>query len=422
MTIHLTIKHSLLNLIDSNKIFHMKIFLSSILISLFACAFQQASSQTLYKSNAGNGYNYNPGIGKSGTPNIIFDDVNIPDSLIPITDSILLLGVKVSIVRAKASPASVVSIYATSFNPASVGSDSFPAIPPVFLGSVNLSANPGDRVTTSIDLGIPSHPLFTFAADRNNVYPGYTTIFIGLSFSVPSVVGWELATGPGHNVDLMWFYKPDEVIKPRYASYFGTIPKATFNLEVSGRQKSKVLPVLLTNFDVHTVNDNHVLAWSTSQESNLDYYSVEHSTDGNKFIEIAQVAAAGHSSTVRNYSYTDANPPAGLHYYRLKMADRDNSTSYSAIRSVRNEAKNLSFRAYPNPVSEILYLDIPSDQPEKATFIITNMAGQVVLKDEIITTVGMNKVPVKASSLSTGTYIIKIQSGRQIFIQKFNKQ
>ncbi len=409
-------------LLLTNKILHMKKFLRTVIFFFFAFAFQQATSQTIYKSNLGNGYNHNPGIGKSGTPNIVFDDVNIPDSLIPRTDSMLLLGVKVSIVRAKASPASVVSLYATSFNAAAVGKDSFPAIPPVFLGSVNLSANPGDRVTTSIDLGIPSRSLFTFAADRNNVYPGYTTIFIGLSFSVANVVGWELATGPGHNVDLMWIYKPDEITKPRYSSYFGTAPKATFNLEVIGRQGSKTLPVVLTNFDVVKSNNNNVLAWSTSQESNSDYYSVEHSTDGNNFGAIGRVAAAGHSSIITHYSYTDANPSTGKHYYRLKIVDRDNSATYSAIRSVRNASGNLSFRAYPNPALEILYVDIPSDQAEKATLTITNLAGQIVLKDEISVTIGLNKVPVKVTNLSTGTYIIKVETGRQNFRQKFTKQ
>ena len=401
----------------------MKKFLSSIIIFLFVFAFQQANSQTpLYKSNVGNGYNHNPGIGKAGTPNIVFDDANIPNDSIPETDSMVLLNVKVSIVRSKASPAFVVKFYASPFDPASVGNDSFPAIPPVLLGSVNVPANPGARVTTIIDLGNPSHSLFTFKVNRNNIYPGFTSIFIGLSFSVPNVVGWELSNGPGYNKDLMWIYKPDEATKPRYSSYFGTDPKATFHMEVFGRRNGKPSPVVLRNFDVQTMNNNNVLSWSTSQESNSGYYGVEHSTDGNNFKTIGQVEAVGNSSNVSNYSYTDENPLAGTNYYRLKMVDRDNSVTYSAIRSVKNLAGNMSFRAYPNPALEILYLDIPSDNSERATLSITNLAGQVVLRDEITVNIGNNKVPVKVNNLSTGTYIIKVQLANQSFIQKFNKQ
>ena len=387
----------------------MKKFLSSIFIVFLSFLFQQASSQTLYKSNVGNGYSYNPGLGGTGIPTILFDDVNIADTLIPDTDSMLLLNVKVSIVRAKNSPASVIKFYATKYNPASVGYDSMPAIPPVLIGTINLPANPGERIVTMVDLGNPSNSLFTFAADRNNVNTGYTTIYIGLSFSIPTVVGWELADGPDFNTDLFWLYKRDNAVRPRYATYFGTIPKASFNLEVMGRRKSKPVPVSLTSFDVQKANNNNVLAWHTSQESNSHYYAIEHSRDGNNFAAIGQVAAAGNSTNTSNYNYTHENPAVGINYYRLKIADLDNAVNYSAIKSVKNATDNLFIKAYPNPASEILYLDIPSDKAERATISVTNVAGQVVLKDDVSVTLGINTAPVKISNLPSGTYIIKIQ-------------
>ena len=400
----------------------MKKSYSTFFILFLAFSFQQANSQTIYKSNIGNGYNYNAGIGRLGTPNIVFDDVNISDTIIPNTDSMVLLNVQVAIVRLPNAPPSTVKFYAARYNPASVGPDSMPAMPPVLIGTVNLSGNPGPRATTLVNLGNPSNTLFTFAANRNNVYPGYTTIYIGLSFSVTTLVGWELSNPDGYNTDSMWIYKPDDAVRPIYTSFFGTAPKATFNLEVYGRRKSKPVPVELTSFEVQKINTNNILTWSTAQESNSAYYTVEHSKDGNNFDSIGLVTAAGNSTSTRNYNYTDQNPPTGINYYRLKMVDLDNTVKYSAIKSVKNEAGNMALKLYPNPAADILYLEMASNKAERATLLVTNVAGQIVLKQNISLKIGNNKVPVKVGNLPGGTYVVKFASGSKNYIQQFNKQ
>lgn len=403
----------------------MKNFLPSLLIFFFALTCQNVYSQRLYNSNVGNGSSFNAGLGKAGTPVITFDDVNIPNELISNRgDSTSITKLKIGLILYPESTASVIKVYATPYDPASYGYDSLPAIPPTLVGTFNIPANPGAAaIRANISVGDSINSFFNFKNDPDGVFNGYNTIFIGLSFSNVNAAGWELSNGPDANNQYMFLYDKDNTAAPRYASWFGPAPKpkATFQMEVFGKPKDKTAPVVLTNFDVQAVNNTNVLAWSTSQESNSDYYGVEHSTDGNNFKAIGQVAAAGNSSNVSNYTYTDDNPAAGLNYYRLKMVDRDNSVKYSAIRSVKNAATNSSFRAYPNPALEILYLNIPATNSERATLSVTNVSGQVVLKDEVSITTGNNKVPVKVNNLSAGTYIIKVQLGSQNFIQKFNK-
>ena len=80
----------------------------------------------------------------------------------------------------------------------------------------------------------------------------------------------------------------------------------------------------------------------------------------------------------------------------------------------KNVGDNRSFRAYSNPAEDILYVDINSDKSERATISVTNVAGKLVLKDEISVSRGINKVPVKLTNLSKGAYIIKVQSGSEI--------
>jgi hypothetical protein len=48
------------------------------------------------------------------------------------------------------------------------------------------------------------------------------------------------------------------------------------------------------------------LQWTTASEQNSDSFFIEKSTDGSNFIIIGSVAAAGNSTEVRKYSFTDS--------------------------------------------------------------------------------------------------------------------
>lgn len=414
----------------------MKKFLPSLLIVFLALSFQQASSQILYTQTNSTGpvntvQHYNPGVGLAGTPKIVFDDVNIPNALIPSipgSNYMSLTKLRIGLITKPSSPSLNVKVWATTLDPLSVGRDSLPAIPAVLLGTLNVLPNidPVNPQRVILDLGDSINPIFNFHNDPSNVYPGYTTIYIGLSFPDNlGVAGWELTNGPDMNVDTMYLYNEDDLTNPRYYSYFGTSagvhPIASFNIEAFGKP-TYLTPVILSNFDVQTVNNENVLNWSTSQEIISNYFSVEHSTDGTNFEAIGQVAAAGNSSLARLYTYTDLNPVAGINYYRLKMVDLDNSMKYSEIKSVRNAVSNVSFSAYPNPALETLYLKILSEKSDRALLSVTNISGQIVIKEEVNVTTGNNTVPVKVNNLSAGTYIIKVQLGNKNFTQKFNKQ
>ena len=74
--------------------------------------------------------------------------------------------------------------------------------------------------------------------------------------------------------------------------------------------------------------------------------------------ELSRVAAAGNSSEVRTYTYTDQESPWGQVFYRLRQVDLDGGFSYSGIRSVHIEPQ---IGLYPNPVQEILVIELDGD-------------------------------------------------------------
>ena len=112
------------------------------------------------------------------------------------------------------------------------------------------------------------------------------------------------------------------------------------------------LPVELTVFTATADGPAAVrLAWATASEKNSARFEVERSADGETFVSIGAVAAAGSSSGPRRYELLDARLPAGaaLLYYRLRQVDRDGTFSYSPVRAVALKGAGAGLALFPNP-------------------------------------------------------------------------
>src|SRR5690606_2899906 len=107
---------------------------------------------------------------------------------------------------------------------------------------------------------------------------------------------------------------------------------ATFSVVTAGQTGS--LPVTLASFTAAKEGNVAQLAWSTSFETNSDYFEVQRSTDGKRFGVLDKVPAWTESQTLRRYSFTDKLPESGSNIYRLKMVDKDGTFAYSMLRNV----------------------------------------------------------------------------------------
>lgn len=87
-------------------------------------------------------------------------------------------------------------------------------------------------------------------------------------------------------------------------------------------ENAESLPVTLINFGAKQYENAIVLSWQTTEESNSDYFEIQHSTDGRQWNRIGQVASMGESMTLRHYTYTHTSPVPGENLYRMKMVDR----------------------------------------------------------------------------------------------------
>lgn len=110
------------------------------------------------------------------------------------------------------------------------------------------------------------------------------------------------------------------------------------------------LPVELTDFAAReSTNGSASLNWTTSNEKEADYFVVEKSMDGSNFVAIDTVKAKGNSTTTQQYISLDQQLSPGINYYRLKIVDLDQRTSYS--KTVQLTGRETGIRLFPNPAT-----------------------------------------------------------------------
>jgi hypothetical protein len=168
---------------------------------------------------------------------------------------------------------------------------------------------------------------------------------------------------------------------------------------------SNPLPVTLLYFTAKVTNENTVLLqWSTTSESNNDFFTIERSEDGSNFEKVANVPSSGNSNTKQDYTLTDYKPYQGISYYRLRQTDKDGKFSYSQIEKIAISNTTFSATASPNPTRDIVQLKINEETNKKLNYLLIDINGKVLMKENIINRV----TPINLSNLSQGTYILKV--------------
>jgi hypothetical protein len=154
------------------------------------------------------------------------------------------------------------------------------------------------------------------------------------------------------------------------------------------------LPVNLTSFTAVKSSSNSVkVKWTTTDESSIDHYEVERSTNGRNFTTLG-VAMSNNNTTLTNYSFNDNTPAKGGSWYRLKIVEQSGLSKYSNIVAIQIDetGKNKLFPTLV-PAGQNIAISNAGTEPLKLQFF--NAGGQVVAN--VTTTTGQ----VSAQSLST---------------------
>lgn len=186
------------------------------------------------------------------------------------------------------------------------------------------------------------------------------------------------------------------------------------------------LPVSLLRFTGKTLGHRDQLEWITSSENNNAGFELQFSTDAIHYETISRLpskAINGNSQSQLSYQAINANTVAGHNYYRLQQTDIDGHTQWMpTIVDLYHEAEAQTISLYPNPVQDLLHIDLSQTQAATIELQVRDMSGRVIRK--VMTNVhsGFNTLQVDVASLSVGMYTLEVkEADRLIFTRKFSK-
>ncbi len=167
------------------------------------------------------------------------------------------------------------------------------------------------------------------------------------------------------------------------------------------------LPITLSYFKAQLQNDKIHFDWETLNEINNSFFTIEQSSNGLDWIELAKVNGQGNSSKPTSYRYIDNYPVSSRTlYFRLKQTDFDGQFSYSEILLVQNP--NNKILIYPTPANKYINIEGVPNQD----FKLFNSAG-VNVTSSVQNTIENGVLIIKTSRLQNGLYFLEI--GKQTF-------
>ena len=203
-------------------------------------------------------------------------------------------------------------------------------------------------------------------------------------------------------------------VDPAFSSSYNGVLN---NFSLSGSTSNWVsagltLPVTWQSFTATKKPTTVELNWSTASEQNTKDFEVQYSTNTQDWSVLGTVAAAGNSSTTKEYNFTHNSPlkRSIYNFYRIKQNDLDGKFSYSKIVSIVYNEPGPEVQVYPNPVKDVITIYLAESQQLR----LVNMAGATVWQG--FKTAGRSQLSV--SHLPKGVYmLLTVKGPQQILIQ-----
>ena len=165
------------------------------------------------------------------------------------------------------------------------------------------------------------------------------------------------------------------------------------------------LPVTFVNLKASCNANNVIVEWETVHEKNNSHFEIL-KLQNNEWVIIGTQKGAGNSNETLMYSFVDQNSNNNdINYYQIKQVDYDlNYTSSKIIYSNCNFNLNNDIKAYPNPFTNKLIIELNIDN-FKGECEIYNAEGKLVFKNLI-----NEYTEISTTDFLPGVYFVKIQN------------
>ncbi|MBK7865773.1 MAG: T9SS type A sorting domain-containing protein [Ignavibacteriales bacterium] len=194
--------------------------------------------------------------------------------------------------------------------------------------------------------------------------------------------------------------------------YLGAAKISNFEFVVAAsdgrvyKVSDQTVPVELVSFTAQTVGNEVVLNWTTATETNNKGFEIQKRTDGS-WQEVAFISGNGTVTSPVNYSFTDRMVTGKNYSNEVEVAPGVNSFAL--------------MQNYPNPFnpSTLINYSIPeAGQVSLRVYDITGMEVATLVNE--IQSPGAYSINFDASTLTTGVYFYKLETGRYSMVKKLS--
>jgi hypothetical protein len=199
----------------------------------------------------------------------------------------------------------------------------------------------------------------------------------------------------GQTLTIRMYFACSSTGTPRYAMLK--------NVTVKGEALSP-FPLNLLSFTGSLMENKVKLSWNTVNEINTREFVIEKSTNGRNYTAISSVAAKNNSSN--NYIDIDANPNAGINYYRLRVVNLNSAFSYSKVIVINSKA-SAAFGIYPNPVKDQAVVS-HAKAGTNASITLYTSEGKRLFSQQV--EAGSLQTTVDLSGLLNGNYVLRYRN------------
>ncbi|MBI3233959.1 MAG: T9SS type A sorting domain-containing protein [Bacteroidetes bacterium] len=186
------------------------------------------------------------------------------------------------------------------------------------------------------------------------------------------------------------------------------------------------LPISLLTFDAVASGVDASLTWQTSTEFGSSHINVLRSLDGNSFERIATLKAKGNSFSLTDYAFVDQNAASlqtsQVIYYQLEMVDANGLTNYSDTRQVNFKKSFTVMSIYPQPIGEDININLSLSETSQIRVSLLDMNGKVILTDSKTYNNGNTLINLNTADLAAGIYLVRIENGDQVSVNKVFKK
>lgn len=215
--------------------------------------------------------------------------------------------------------------------------------------------------------------------------------------------------------------RPGSYIVTQYLQA-GCSAYALDTIQVSAFPICEVLAADITDLRGILIDNGVQLNWKLLTNEPINYFEIQRSIDGVRFETIGRVDKNESQSASMQYAYQDRTvfPGGGPVYYRIKIISAGKAGKYSrSIAILRTTDTREKITIYPNPVKDVMQVQVDAGSNSKLRIDIFDAAGKRIISSNSVVQRGNNILSIDGlAQHPRGVYLVLLHLAGQTFSKK----